>query len=192
MIHKLTLQTLVVLALTSLANPAWAGGFDWQVQGYYIIDLAILVALGAAFVKGPAKAFLETRYETARQEMSEAMTVKTGAETRLNKYESALANLDTEVTELNDAFRQDGEREAQRIASEAETTADKVRRDSAETLAREGAQLKTDIERAVAVQALERAETLIKSRLDSERHKALIQAFVSDLESRDELGSFTA
>ena len=91
----------------------------------------------------------------------------------------------------NEAFRQDGEGEARRIAEQGESTADKLRRDSAETLARESTQIRDDIERAVAVQALERAEALIRSRMTDERHQALIQAFVRDLESREELGSFT-
>ena len=185
------LQLTVVVALTLLAGPASAGGFDWQVQGYYIIDIVILVALAGAFVKGPAQQFLETRYETARQNMNEAMAVKTEAEARLTKYEAALANLDTEVAELNDAFRQDGEGEAQRISGQADADGDKLRRDAAETLAREGSQLKNDIERAVAVEAIERAEALIRSRMTDERHQALIKTFVQDLESRDELGSFS-
>ena len=185
------LQLTVIVALTLLAGPAAAGGFDWQVQGYYIIDIVILVALAGAFVKGPAREFLETRYETARQNMNEAMAVKTEAEARLTKYEAALANLDTEVAELNDAFRQDGEGEAQRISGQADADGDKLRRDAAETLAREGSQLKNDIERAVAVEAIERAEALIRSRMTDERHQALIKTFVQDLESRDELGSFS-
>jgi len=183
-------QLGLLLALTLLSSPALAGGFELQVHGFYIIDLAILLALGGTFVKGPAKAFLETRYETALHEMTEAMAVKTEAEARLSRYEAALANLDTEVTELNEAFRQDGEGEAQRISEQGEATADKLRRDSAETLAREGTQIRDGIERDVAVQALARAEALIRSRMTDTTHKALIQAFVQDLESRDELGSF--
>lgn len=187
------MRTLGILTcLLLLGGPAYAAGFEVQVHGFYIVDLAILVALASAFVKGPAKAFLEGRYETARQEMNESMAVKTEAETRLARYEAALLGLDTEITDLNDAFRQDGEREAQRIAADGEATAEKARRDAAETLARENAQLKTDIERAVAVQALERAEALIQQRLNTAHHTALIQSFVTDLESREELGSFTA
>ena len=37
----------------------------------------------------------------------------------------------------------------------------------------------------------ERAEALIQERLNAQHHKALIDAFVNDLESRDELGSFS-
>ena len=94
-------QCGLVMALTLLASPAWAGGFELQVHGFYIIDLAILLALAGAFVKGPARACLVTRYENARQEMAEATSVKSQAEARLTRYEAALANLSTEVNELN-------------------------------------------------------------------------------------------
>ena len=172
--------------------PALAGGFEWQVQGFQIIDVIILVALVAAFAKKPAQDFLKNRHEAARKEMDEAMSVKTSAQARLDKYEGALANLTTEIEELNTSFRNDGEREAERITQEGQATIEKLRRDSAETLNREGAQLKSEIERSVAIKALDRAESLIQSRLDEERHKALIEAFIFDLESRDELGSFSA
>ena len=183
---------IVLSALLLLATPAMAGGFEWQVQGYYLVDLIILLALAGAFVKGPAKQFLETRYESARQEMTEAMAVKTEAENRLSKYETALSNLDTEISELNDAFKKDGEGEAARIAAQGDADAEKLRRDAAETIAREGNQLKNDIERAVAVQAIARAESMIRDRITDERHSALIQAFIVDLESREDLGSFTS
>ena len=183
----------LALVMTALwATPALAGGFEWQVQGFQIIDVIILVALVAAFAKKPAQDFLKNRHEAARKEMDEAMSVKTSAQARLDKYEGALANLTTEIEELNTSFRNDGEREAERITQEGQATIEKLRRDSAETLNREGAQLKSEIERSVAIKALDRAESLIQSRLDEERHKALIEAFISDLESRDELGSFSA
>jgi F-type H+-transporting ATPase subunit b len=184
---QLTMLACLILA----AAPALAGGFEFQKHGFYLIDVMILVALAATFLKGPARAFLEKRHETARLEMDEAMSVKTTSEARLQKYESALSNLNNEVAELNEAFRQDGEREAARITQEGEDAAEKIRRDSLETLSREGTQLKNDIERSVATQALARAETMIQSRLDAQTHQALIETFIADLESRDELGSFT-
>lgn len=184
-------QMVSLAGLTFAASPALAAGFEFQVHGFYIIDVVILLALAGAFLKGPARAFLENRHETARQEMDEAMSVKTDSEARLQKYEGALANLATEVTELNESFTQDGEREATRITQEGEEAAEKLRRDAAETLSREGTQLKNDIERSVATEALARAETMIQSRLDAQTHKALIETFITDLESRDELGSFT-
>ena len=183
---------LIISLIALSATPALAGGFEWQVQGFQIIDVIILVALVGAFAKKPAKAFLENRHEAARKEMDEAMSVKTSAEARLEKYEGALANLSDEITELNASFRTDGERESERIAREGEEAAEKVRRDSAETLSREGTQLKGEIERSVAIKALDRAEALIQSRLDDAHHKALIEAFITDLEKRDELGSFSA
>jgi len=118
--------------------------------------------------------------------------VKTAAEARLAKYEGALSNLTSEISELNTSFENDGKREAERIIQEGEEASEKIRRDSAETLSREGAQLKSEIERSIAIKALDRAETIIKSRLDDAQHKALIETFISDLESRDELGSFSA
>jgi F0F1-type ATP synthase membrane subunit b/b' len=184
-------QMAALAGLTFAAAPALAAGFEFQVHGFYIIDVVILLALAGAFLKGPARAFLANRHETARQEMDEAMSVKTDSEARLQKYEGALANLATEVTELNESFIQDGEREAIRITQEGEEAAEKLRRDAAETLSREGTQLKKDIERSVATEALARAETMIQSRLDAQTHKALIETFITDLESRDELGSFT-
>jgi F-type H+-transporting ATPase subunit b len=184
-------QLTLLSAMMLLASPALAGGFEFQVHGFYVIDALILLALAGAFLKGPARAFLENRHETARQEMEEAMSVKTQSEARLQKYEGALANLETEVADLNESFRQDGEREAARITEEGEASAEKIRRDSAETLSREGTQLRNDIERSVATQALARAETMIQSRLDAQTHQALIETFITDLESRDDLGSFT-
>ena len=190
MTARLLLRSLTLLGLLLVSTPALAGGFELQVHGFYLLDVIILVTILGAFLKGPARTFLENRHETAKLEMEEAMSVKTESEARLSKYETALSNLDSEISELNASFEADGAREAQRIAAEGEATGEKLRRDAAETLAREGAQVKGDIERSVATKALTRAEAMILDRLDDAQHKRLIESFITDLESREDLGSF--
>ncbi|MEC9070822.1 MAG: hypothetical protein VX938_00525, partial [Myxococcota bacterium] len=131
----------------------------------------------------------ESRYETARKEMSEATSLKDTAEERLGRYEGLLNNLSTEISQLEDEFRQDGEGEKARIDEAATANAEKLRQEGARTLGREQDAVRGEMEEELALEALARAEGLIVERLDPATHQNLIRTFIDQLEERTDLGS---
>ena len=180
----------LVALLVSTPSVAFAGGFEITEHGFYVIDVVILLLILRAFVKEPAVAFMQKRHETAKAEMKTSMASLTEAQERLESSTAALANADTEAKELAEAFEADGKREATRIGDETTKAAARIRRDAAETVARETSGLRQNIERDLAIEALAKAEGIIEARLDAETHRVLIDNFITELEAREDLSSF--
>ena len=183
---------LVTAALLLVAPAALAGGFVLREHGFYVIDFLVFMGILIYAAKGPAKTFLLNRHEAVRKEMAEATAIKERAQERLERYELLLSELEGEVARLRAEFKEAGERERKRIAEEAEARAERIRRDTAQSLAAESAQLKLEIEREVANRAVEMAEQMVRQRMNAERQRSLVKALIDDLESRGDLGSFTA
>lgn len=164
-------------------------GFEFLVHGFYVLDFLVFAGALVWLAKGPAARFLAERHDAVRKEMDEAMSLRREAEDRLHRYESLLRDLEGEVARLVAEFRADGERERDRIRTETEAQAEKLRRETAQSISREARQLETDLEREVAQRALALAEKLLQERMDAEAQKALVKAFIDDLESRSSLAS---
>ena len=136
--------------------------------------------------------FLAKRRSDAENEIAEATRLKAEATERLERYESKLSNLENEAAEIEEQFRQDGQREHDRILSEADQQAEKMRKDAATAVTRETARLRGEISSELAERSMERAEALVLERLDAERQQALIRSFIDDLDKRTTLDSISA
>ena len=184
------LVTLATLLVAPVALGAGDGhGFDLSIHGFYVVDFIAYLALMGLLFRKPARNFLESRYESARKEISEATSLKETAEERLGKYEGLLNNLSVEISQLEDDFRQDGEGEKARISETATASAEKARTDGARTLSREQDAVRGEMEHELSLEALSRAEALINDRLDPATHQNLIRTFIDRLEERTDLGS---
>jgi len=188
--QRTLLLILTALLVAPMAHAAGDGhGFDLSIHGFYVVDFVAYLALMGLLFRKPAKNFLASRYETARQEMSEATSLKETAQERLDKYEGLLENLSDEISQLETEFREDGEGEKRRIAEATATAAEKMRQEGARTLAREQGALRGEMEHELALRALERAEALIIERLDASTHQRLNRTFIDHLEERTDLDS---
>jgi F-type H+-transporting ATPase subunit b len=182
--------TMASMAVFVMASPAFAsGGFVFKEHGFFILDFLVLFLLLAHFIKKPAKDFLLRRHEAVKLEMNEAMALKSQAENRVQRYEGLLSTLDNEVDKLREDFKQDGARIEADIRQQNEMSAERIRLDNTRSLARETAQMKTDIETDLIVRALDRAEVLVSEQMNDAKQKALLEDFIQSLEKRDNLDS---
>jgi F-type H+-transporting ATPase subunit b len=168
------------------------GGFDIKNQGYYIFDFLAYCFIVYVLAKKPMGDFLQKRRSDAESEISEATRLKAEATERLERYESKLANLETETAEIEEQFRLDGQREHDRILEEADAQADKFRSDAAMAITREGSKLRGQISAELAERSMERAEAIVLERLNATSQQALIRSFIDDLEKRTSLDSISA
>jgi len=183
----------LTLSIVTLAPAALAGGgFEVTEHGYYIFDFLAYCVIMWALLNKPLSSFLAKRRSDAAAEMEEASAVKATATERLEELEAKLSRLDDEVASIEEQFRLDGQREHDRILAEADSQAEKTRREAKLTISRENAQLKTEISSELAERAMARAEQIIQERLDSKTQQALIRSFIDDLEKRTSLDSISA
>ncbi len=182
---------LLVLLLAPAAL-AGGGGFVMSEHGFYIIDFLAFMGILIYFAKGPAASFLAKRRAEIVEEMARASDLRAEAELRLARYESLLADLEGEIARLQDEFRADGERERERILAAGEEQAERIRHETAATIARETAQLSKDLEHDVAARALELADQLVRERMNAETQRTLVKSFIEELESKNDLRALSA
>ena len=189
---KAMTSTLVLLIVLMAPAALAGGGFDVKNQGYYIFDFLAYCFVIYVLARKPMANFLQKRRSDAESEISEATRLKAEATERLERYETKLANLEAETTELEEQFRLDGQREHDRILEEADAQAEKLRTDAATAITREGSRLRGQISVELAERSMERAEALVLERLDATSQQALIRSFIDDLDKRTTLDSISA
>ena len=183
------------LAATLFASPALAAGdgsFSWTIEGFYILDFVVLVALLGYMLKGPARKWLADRHDRVKAELEAATQLRLEAERRLAEVDALLAGLQAEVAEVREQFRQDGEREAAHIANEATVAAERHEAGLDRQLDQEQAKVREQLERELVAAVLKSAEDKLRTRLDGKAQANVTAAFVSDLEKMPALSGRAA
>lgn len=182
------LSTLALLLMT--AGPVWAaeGGSSDPVQtpmgwAFRILN-AVLVFGGLGwllFKKAPA--FFRRRAENIVSSITESAKVKAEADRKLRESEDKLARLDQEVTQMKAAAQHDAAAEFERIRATARDEAAKIERAAqAEIEAAERA-ARMELKALAARLAVERAEAMLRGRIDPATQSALVRQFVEHLEA---------
>jgi F0F1-type ATP synthase membrane subunit b/b' len=184
-------------ALLSLASaPALAAGghgdFTFTVEGFYILDFVILVALLWYLLAGPARRWLAERHDRVKAELEAATNLRLEAERRLAEVDALLSGLTAEVAAIREQFRQDGEREAARIAHEATVAAERHEAGLARQLGQEQAKVRETLERELVSAVLKSTEEKLKARLDGKAQANVTAAFLGNLENMPALDSRAA
>ena len=98
----------------------------WFPVGNFLIFAFIIVR----FALPAVRAFLHSRREEVLATIEELSAKKQRAEALVNDYRGRLAGLDKEVAALQASLRDDGEREKNKLLSEAKTLAVKIKEDA--------------------------------------------------------------
>jgi F-type H+-transporting ATPase subunit b len=185
----------LALASTLFASPALAAGdgsFSFTIEGYYILDFVLLVALLGYLLAKPARKWLAERHERVKAELEAAARLRAEAERRLAEVDALLSGLKAEIEEVREQFRQDGEREAARIAHDATLAAERHDAGLSRQLEQEQAKVREHLERELVAAVLKSTEEKLKARLDGKAQATVTASFVADLEKMPALSSRAA
>lgn len=175
-------------SLLGMAAPMLAeGGFRFTVEGFYIIDFVILVVLLWAVTKGPIRKFFQKRHDDVKHEMETATRLRQEAEKKLAELDKVMSGLESEIAQIREQFRADGEREKARILAAAEGDANKIREGAKKTIEQEMAKLREQLEAELVKSVMESAEAKVRQRLDQATQKKLATSYVDALEKLDKL-----
>jgi F-type H+-transporting ATPase subunit b len=156
-------------------------GPSFTIEGFYLLDFIIFVAVIVWLVRKPLASFVDTRHKRIIADMEEAQSLRREAEEKLQDYESRLANLEEEIAQILSDARTAGEEERKRILSEAAKTAERIRSDAVERLEQERRKLEHELQIKVVELAVNTAEGLIKSQISHGDHQRFIDEYVNDL-----------
>lgn len=183
-------RATTMLAALALLSPATAlaaegHGFVLSEHGFYILDFLVLIGLLVWFAKKPMKAWLEERAKQIQKEIDEARRMREAAEAKLREYEQKLSALEAEQKKILDAFVEAGEREKQRIVSEAESAANKMLADAERRIEQEAKRLQEALEHEAVDLAVGMSETVIRKRLEPTVQQRMVTDYIAGLEAMD-------
>jgi F0F1-type ATP synthase membrane subunit b/b' len=176
-------------AILDLLTPAqaWAaGGAEhhapsindiWFPLGNFLIYAFILVKYALPLVRD----FLKNRREEVMSTIAQSAAKKQAAEALVRDYKSKLAGLDNEISAMQTALREEGEREKARLVSEGEALAVKIREDAVFLAEQEVKIARQQLRQEMANQAEAAARGLVERNLTTADQNRLAEEFIGDI-----------
>jgi F-type H+-transporting ATPase subunit b len=146
-----------------------------------LINFGILVAGYYALGKKPIAAALRSRRDRIAKDIEEAQRMRREAEKRAKTYQAKLDKLEDELKVARDALVRAGEAEKERIVTEAQAKAQRMRKDAEFVVEQELKQIRVDLQRETVEAAIATAEELLKKRVTQADQERLAEDYLSDL-----------
>jgi F-type H+-transporting ATPase subunit b len=125
--------------------------------------------------------FLRSRRDEVVSTISQASAKKQAAEALVNEYRAKLAGLETEVQSILASLRQEGERERNRVVSEAQATAVKIKEDASFLAEQEVKMARQKLREEMAELAAATARQLVERNLSSADQTRLADDFIQTI-----------
>lgn len=166
------------------SNGSESGALDllWAISPW--INFAVFVGIVIYYAVPAAEEFFQDKRADLAEDLEEAERLRREAEARLEEYKAKLEALEGKREELMDEYREQGEREKERIIEEAERQVEKMRADAEQTIDQEVRKAIARLEEEAVDLAVEMAETMAREQLGAEDHDQLIESYVDDLADR--------
>ena len=154
-----------------MENEVWS--LLWKV-----INVVILIGLLYKLLAGRVRTFFENRRMLIKKEMEEAEMLRKEAERRYEELKQKLANIDKEIEELKELYRNEGLAEKERIIESAKKEAQKIRQGAVRTIEQEAARARSMIRREYAEMVIDMAEKEINKKLTGKDQDRILQEYI--------------
>jgi len=146
-----------------------------------LLNFGVLVFLVVRFGRKPLAAALTKRKETITQEINEAERLRHAAEERLAMYEAKLEKISDELERVRHEFREQGERDKQRIVAEAKERGERMQKETEIVLGQEAKQMRHELLAEVVKEATRLATEILAKGTTLGDHDRFAEAFLSQL-----------
>ena len=172
------------LALSAFAAEEQGGTSSFKktwMKIWEVLNFLILAFLVFKLLKDPAKNFFQGRAEMFRQKIEEAEGASLEAERELKEVEGRFEMLGEEIQKLQQTITEQGERQRDKIISDAQQTAEymleKAKIES-DMMIREA---RMQLRREVTNEAVRLAEKSIKEAIGKKDQERLVDEYLQDL-----------
>lgn len=149
----------------------------WFPLGNFLIYAFIIVK----FVFPLIRDFLKTRREEIAAAIAQASAKKRAAEALVNEYKTKLSGIDKEVQSIQALLRQDGEREKDKLVSEAQARAVKIKEDAQFLADQEVKSARQKLREEMAEEAEATARQLVERNLSGADQRRLTEEFIQTI-----------
>ncbi len=179
-----TAALVLLPAMTAFAEAGHGehGASPWTLvwQG---INLLILIGVILHFAGPPIKAFFAGRHTEIETQIDRASSLLAEAEARVAEWNGRMARLDSEIAEIRRSTRERAELERDRILTDANRNADRIRRDAALAVEQETTRAKDRLRADATLLAVELAADLLRQHVTDADRSRLIDEFIQQVES---------
>ncbi len=148
-----------------------------------LFNFAVLVFIVVRFGRKPLAAALLKRKENILREIEDAQRLRKAAEERLAQYEAKLERISEELERVRREFREQGERDKQRIVLEAKERRERMRKDTEILLAQEAKHVRQELLAELVHHAARLATEILAKEITLGDHDRFAEAFLADLRS---------
>ncbi|MFI5302427.1 MAG: hypothetical protein ACHREM_30410 [Polyangiales bacterium] len=148
---------------------------------FLLVNFFVLMALYYYGGKSSITRELKARRETVSRELDEAAKIKAEAKAKLDEYSARIGRLDEELNRIKAELVAAGEAERDRIVKEAETKAERMRKDAEFLLSQELKQLRNDLIAQTVDAATIAAQAVLKSSVTQADHDRLADQYLHQL-----------
>lgn len=163
----------------------WSWDMDSPPVGWFLLNFVVFVFLLARLAGPGIRKGLVARSERIRDGVETNERELADAREEREKWEKKLAAVDEEAKELVANSVSDGEREKEKIIEAAKGYAERLRSDTSTIMEQEAAAAQRDLQREVSLQALDKAEAVLRTSIDEADQKRLFEQAVVQLADGD-------
>ncbi|MFW8599902.1 F0F1 ATP synthase subunit B [Desulfobacterota bacterium M19] len=188
---KIKLTLTIALGVLAVATAAWAGETG-EVRplishgqlvdfGLRCMNFAVLVVILLKYVVPPIGKALSDRRTKITEQFGELREKRSEVETTYKEYETKLSHIDEEVESILNIAITQAENEKARIISDAERTAEDIKRKAAVSVQNELSKARKELRDEVAEQAAIMAEEIIKKNFTETDQTKLVEDYLGQV-----------
>lgn len=163
-------------------------GFPWTHFMGSWINFAIFLGILWKFGLPPIQKYFAERREALLVNLNEAKRLREEAAAKLSEYEARLDALEGERTALLEEYRQQGERERERIIEDAKRQVEKLRSDAERVMEQEVKKASAMLEQRAVERAVALAEQMAAAELAAPaKQDALVGRYLDDIKGMGSL-----
>ncbi len=163
------------------SEDAHGGGGQLVDLGWRVLNFLIFAAILYFAAAKPIRNFLAGRIDDIKKELGDAEKSKEAAEKRLADHLKRVDNLESEVKELCETLRKEGEVERDRIIEAAHEAADKIKIQAGFSANQELNKAISLIKKETADAAVALAEKILKKDIKKADQKKLVSEYLESL-----------
>jgi F-type H+-transporting ATPase subunit b len=183
-LHRLLALALALApALARAADEHGGGEHGGGSPFWHAVNLLILIGVLVYFGRRPIQEFFAGRRRDIESNLQRSAAVLAEAEGRLGEWNRRMQRLDAEVEEIKTHARQRAESERQRILSDAQTAADRIRRDAGAAVEQETRRAREELRKEATKLALDLAGDLLRQRMNDQDRTRLVDEFIQKIEA---------
>jgi len=178
---------MIMLVLLGLPRAAFAAehGFQWGIQGWYILDFLLIAVPLIWWIASKMRAFLKSRRDLAGRELETAQSNCDLARGYIADVDARLATLATQVEHLMSEFHGLGVDEQEAIRKDTIRQIERMHQDARFRIEQEGKMAREILTRTLVVRALAKAEEQIAATGGGALSEDVVDAFVSEVANKE-------